>query len=395
MAATSQIQEMTVHPLEATPLVGHVAIRVLSGRIRILGYDFAPASDDEDEHWFTLHSPAGGLTAVLQTPSAISCGARVLLRSLSESIGFEAATAHNSGKRKRQAKELEDGEGGEGGEGGEDGEDGEDDLDDPIDDPRPSAPGRGRAASAAGNNGSVEEARLGIRLLKGVPCAVAEGRLGGLGALVPVAWAAALQTLAGSLSVPPPGTAPEDEPLSSESPPGVGEGGTDAKGSAQNDALPIEQTLRALKTTLRALNVSLVGLLVPPARVVVGASGGAETAVPPSGGGSAEHEEAPATAPDGSGGWSDHECVGLGLVRSVDVPNGLIFLSTPAPPEQLARVRVLVRAALEVPLALFQPTALTGASPFLVADALKAAGTGGERMKSRNNIGRASAGLAG
>ena len=54
-----------------------------------------------------------------------------------------------------------------------------------------------------------------------------------------------------------------------------------------------------------------------------------------------------------------------------------------------------MRAALEVPLALFQPTALTGASPFLVADALKAAGTGGERMKSRNNIGRASAGLAG
>jgi len=143
---------------------------------------------------------------------------------------------------------------------------------------------------------------------------------------------------------------------------GVGQGGTDAKGSAQNGALPIEQTLRALKTTLRALNVSLVGLLVPPARVVVGASGGAETAVPPSGGGSAEHEEAPATAPpsgggwaeheeapatapDGGGGWSDHECVGLGLVRSVDVPNGLIFLSTPAPPEQLARVRVLVRCA--------------------------------------------------
>jgi hypothetical protein len=107
---------------------------------------------------------------------------------------------------------------------------------------------------------------------------------------------------------------------------GVGEGGTDAKGSAQNGALPIEQTLRALKTTLRALNVSLVGLLVPPARVVVGASGGAETAVPPSGGGWAEHEEAPATAPDGSGGWSDHECVGLGLVRSVDVPNGLILI---------------------------------------------------------------------
>ena len=126
---------------------------------------------------------------------------------------------------------------------------------------------------------------------------------------------------------------------------GGGGGGGGGKGSAQNDARPIEQTLRALKTTLRALNVSLVGLLVPPARVVVGASGGAETAVPPGSGGWAEHEEAPATAPDGSGGWSDHECVGLGLVRSVDVPNGLIFLSTPAPPEQLARVRVLVRCA--------------------------------------------------
>ena len=645
--ATSQLQEMTVHPLEATPLVGHVAIRVLSGRIRILGYDFAPASDDEDEHWLTLHSPAGGLTAVLQTPSAISCAARVLLRSLSESIGLEAATAQTSVKRKRQAKELEAdvyGEDGEGGEGGEGGEDGEDDLDDPIDDLRPSAPGRGRAASTAGNS-AVEEARLGIRLLKGVPSAIAEERLG---ALVPVAWAAALQTLAGSLSVPLPDTASEDEQLRSESPParappasaavgsssvgaasaqhgvqhgavvllcgarnvgkssfgrllvnrllsdarewgaqhggacsgcvgwlecdpgqsemapagmvswhdvsepllgpphthvrparaarfigastpgeapisyvrcvesllderrralntapgvlrpvplvintcgwvtGLGEqlladlalatapthiiilegpsstsavlsaaaaaatapqlelpetvlstarmvlrlpplpplsplsalntaphaaesrslqllaylgilppavhalpkdvlayqtgtwqaairaflasppytvplhalervvalpsadvggggggGGGGGRGGGGSDAKEINTALNA---TLRALKGSLVGLLVPPTRVVVGASGGAETAVPLGSGSWADHEEAPATAPVGSSGWSDHECIGLGLVRAVDVPNGLIFVSTPAPPEQLARVRVLVRA---------------------------------------------------
>ena len=86
------------------------------------------------------------------------------------------------------------------------------------------------------------------------------------------------------------------------------------------------------------------------------------------------------------GGWADHECVGLALVRSVDAASGTLFLSTPVEHAQLAGVNVLARCALEVPLALLQPTALTSASPYLAADVLTAVGAGGKQMRSRNNL---------
>ena len=77
--------------------------------------------------------------------------------------------------------------------------------------------------------------------------------------------------------------------------------------------------------------------------------------------------------------------MGLGLVRSVDVATGTLFILTPALPARLARVTALARSTLEVPLALLQPTCLTSASPFLADGALRA-GTGGQRMRSRNNL---------
>ena len=71
-------------------------------------------------------------------------------------------------------------------------------------------------------------------------------------------------------------------------------------------------------------------------------------------------------------------------MRSVDLDSGLLFLSTPVPPERLAGVTVLVRSSIELPLAILQPTTLTPISPFLAEDALRAAGS--EQMRSRNNI---------
>ena len=107
------------------------------------------------------------------------------------------------------------------------------------------------------------------------------------------------------------------------------------------------------------LNASFVGLLRP---------GGTHAG--------ADHHRAPSLA--------SHECVGLALVRSVDVESSILFLSTPVPVEQLVGVTALARSTLDVPLALLQPTVLTPPSPFLSMDAL--AGAGGQRMRSRNNL---------
>ena len=99
------------------------------------------------------------------------------------------------------------------------------------------------------------------------------------------------------------------------------------------------------------LNASFVGLLRP---------GGTHAG--------ADHHRAPSLA--------SHECVGLALVRSVDVESSILFLSTPVPAEQLVGVTAL---ALDLDVRwLLQPTVLTPPSPFPSMDAL-AARVGSER----------------
>ncbi len=133
---------------------------------------------------------------------------------------------------------------------------------------------------------------------------------------------------------------------------------------------------------LRALNASLVGLgvLAPPLPAE-----GVDGAVPA--------EEAAAAGGDGREAPSPArmlarppvcECVGYAVVRCVDPARGLLYLVTPEPPERLAGVNVLLRGAIELPLAMLLPTALTAASPYLTTEALKGAGAAAQR--SRNNI---------
>ena len=78
------------------------------------------------------------------------------------------------------------------------------------------------------------------------------------------------------------------------------------------------------------------------------------------------------------------EWVGYAVVRAVDDERGLLYLSTPEPPERLLRVNALLRGALELPLAMLLPTSLTAASPYLTTEALKGAGAAAQR--SRNNL---------
>ena len=122
VAAVAADLEVDLSPLEA-PLafIGSVELRVVSGRVRILGAEFTA-----DSSWHTVHSPAGGFTACLQTPSAISGTARVAMRRAAPLATAPAQTkkpvaAAASGKKRRAARKA--------GEGGDD-----DDDDDEIDD---------------------------------------------------------------------------------------------------------------------------------------------------------------------------------------------------------------------------------------------------------------------
>ena len=78
------------------------------------------------------------------------------------------------------------------------------------------------------------------------------------------------------------------------------------------------------------------------------------------------------------------ECVGLGLVRSVDARRGTLFLLTPVPPRVLGAVDTLLRGSIEVPIAMLQSTVITDASPYLTTLALR--GAGANAMRSRHNI---------
>ena len=124
---------------------------------------------------------------------------------------------------------------------------------------------------------------------------------------------------------------------------------------------------------LRALNATLVGLGTyhrddePDAEPAAAGGGLAATAM--------VLRRPPACA-----------CVGYAVVRCVDAARGLLYLDSPEPPARLARVNVLLRGSLELPLAMLLPTDLTAASPYLTTEGLKGAGAAAQR--SRNNLNR-------
>ncbi|KAJ1620061.1 hypothetical protein T492DRAFT_401103 [Pavlovales sp. CCMP2436] len=82
------------------------------------------------------------------------------------------------------------------------------------------------------------------------------------------------------------------------------------------------------------------------------------------------------------------DCLGLGIVRAIDVARGELHILTPLPLAQLQRVNTVVRGNLQLPAALIiggaQPMA---AMPYLTAESVTAAGAAS--MRSRNNLERA------
>ncbi|CAM9934425.1 unnamed protein product [Sphacelaria rigidula] len=73
-------------------------------------------------------------------------------------------------------------------------------------------------------------------------------------------------------------------------------------------------------------------------------------------------------------------CVGLGIVRSVDVERRVLYILTPEPLEVLKEVNVLVKGSLQLPMEmLYDPSWCS--HPYFSAEAV-----GGEVIKTRNNL---------
>lgn len=81
-------------------------------------------------------------------------------------------------------------------------------------------------------------------------------------------------------------------------------------------------------------------------------------------------------------------CLGLGIVRAVDVDQGLLYMLTPVEESILHTINHLQVGKLELPSSLLQTD--TFKSPFLAIYAMSSEGTGAGSCKSRNNLMRSS-----
>ncbi|KAG2532460.1 hypothetical protein JM18_001098 [Phytophthora kernoviae] len=80
-------------------------------------------------------------------------------------------------------------------------------------------------------------------------------------------------------------------------------------------------------------------------------------------------------------------CVGVGILRAVDVKKRLLFILSPLPISVLKRVNLLVRSS--IPLTTMLLSAHESAQvPYIVTDVVASDGTGSSVMQSRNNLKR-------
>jgi polynucleotide 5'-hydroxyl-kinase GRC3/NOL9 len=185
MATSTPTSTIDINPLEpAVCFLGSVEIRCISGKVRVLGVELSSS----DSEWHMVHSPAGGLTACLQTASAISSGARVSMRRVAPpALPSKKRKAKHNGQGGAKNKSSA---GSQGNDSEEEDADGDDHDDDDADQAMPDF------AVAQGRE-NVEglgelEARLGIRLFR-APASLST-RLGAAG--VPVQWEQTLDWLA-------------------------------------------------------------------------------------------------------------------------------------------------------------------------------------------------------
>lgn len=83
-------------------------------------------------------------------------------------------------------------------------------------------------------------------------------------------------------------------------------------------------------------------------------------------------------------------CLGVGIVRSIDVRRGLLYVVAPLEEAEMERVTALHLGSLELPPPLLQGGGCDGGvSPYLSTWSLPLDGSGSGAMRSRNNLARA------
>jgi hypothetical protein len=87
---TAALGELRIEllPMDAVPFLGSVQLRVVQGSLQLLGSTVGAGSE-----WHELHSPAGGLPIVLQTASAVSRPAVIVLRRIDRGVGASLSDA--------------------------------------------------------------------------------------------------------------------------------------------------------------------------------------------------------------------------------------------------------------------------------------------------------------
>jgi polynucleotide 5'-hydroxyl-kinase GRC3/NOL9 len=78
-------------------------------------------------------------------------------------------------------------------------------------------------------------------------------------------------------------------------------------------------------------------------------------------------------------------CLGLGVIKSIDIEQQVLYIVTPVAAEQLKGVNTIIKASLDLPqLVLVKDVTIN--TPYLTADSISSLGTGATHMKSRGNI---------
>ena len=101
---TAALGELRIEllPMDAVPFLGSVQLRVVQGSLQLLGSTVGAGSE-----WHELHSPAGGLPIVLQTASAVSRPAVIVLRRINRGVGASLSDAAASDAPRTSTAEAE------------------------------------------------------------------------------------------------------------------------------------------------------------------------------------------------------------------------------------------------------------------------------------------------
>uniref|UniRef100_A0A7S2RSR7 NOL9 C-terminal domain-containing protein n=1 Tax=Eucampia antarctica TaxID=49252 RepID=A0A7S2RSR7_9STRA len=78
------------------------------------------------------------------------------------------------------------------------------------------------------------------------------------------------------------------------------------------------------------------------------------------------------------------ECIGLGIVRSIDLQQRIFYILTPIPPNQLQRVNILVGGQIQLPTECVFRGVKSETFPFHTCHDMSSSCLGSDIMKSKN-----------